>query len=204
MDQEALWHVSDVVVINSPMMPCRRFMNQVTSLSPGKNALVRILVAVTLVLSPFVFATSPLPPPYHQYHVQGTITRPAGASLKNFSIVLLAKGQFIGPAFQVLKGRGVQYERPISLTDSIGGFILVVSSDMKADSLAVGVVMPDRPIAMSSPLSLNSIPAQEQTETHTTYNDATCSGCTSPVDKTTTIVVAYKYYLPMQVVALTW
>ncbi len=175
-----------------------------TNVAPFNRTFVRVLFAVTLVLSPYIFATSPTPPPCDQFTVQGNITRPSGTSLENFSVVLLAKGRTLGTTFQILKGRGAQYDHPVSLTDSTGAFSIIVSTYEKADSLAVGVVVPDRPISMGTHIALSGIQPSEQTETHTTYNDATCSGCTSPVDKTETIVVAYRYYLPTQVVALAW
>jgi hypothetical protein len=164
----------------------------------------RTFVVVVAVLAPYLFATSPTPAPYDQFSVQGNITRPSGNSLENFSVVLLAKGRTSGGTFQILKGRGEQYDRPVSLTDSTGAFSILVSTYEKTDSLALGVVVPDRPITRGATIALSDVRPFEQTETRTTYDDATCSGCTSPVDKVSTIIVAYRYSLPMQVVALDW
>ena len=167
----------------------------------------RIFAAVTLLLGPYIFATEPALPPYHQYVVRGKITRPFGSSLKNISIVVLAKGgQHSGSeTFQILAGRSVQYERAICLTDSTGTFFVVASSDTKADSIAVGVVAPDRPLVVGTPLSLSGVQAAAQT-TITTDSEINsgCSGCDSPNQNTRTRVIAYSYYFPDQSVSLNW
>jgi len=49
----------------------------------------RILVLVCT--APFLFALEPLPPPYHQYQVSGTIGREGGGELSNFVVTLVGK-----------------------------------------------------------------------------------------------------------------
>ena len=95
------------------------------------NSFAKTVVAVTLLLVPYIFATEPTLPPHHQYYVTGAITRPAGASLTNFPVVILAKFPDRNE-FEILRGIQVQYERPVGLTDSAGRFSVVASSQWKA------------------------------------------------------------------------
>ncbi len=164
----------------------------------------KTIIAITLLLGPYIFATSPTLPPYHQYSVRGRITRPAGGSVKDLAVLLLAKERFFSAnTFQILQGKRVQGERAISLTDSVGVFYIVASSEQKADSLEIGIVSPDRPLVTGNPFSLNGVQSIPQEETFTdTQNGSGCSGCDGPTKVTS--VVAYSYYLPDQTVALTW
>ena len=159
----------------------------------------RILVPLVLILlSPFIFATSPTLPPYHQFHVSGRVERSSGASKKDFSVALFAKPLYRiqSSDFEIMRGIGKEYDRPIAITDSTGSFSLVTSSQDKPDSIVIGVVVPERPTCFGQRISAASLHALPYTFVGE-YNDNDLSGCNGchPTPKKYTVTKYYSYSL---------
>lgn len=107
-----------------------------------------------LTVTPFLLADTPEPPPYHQYSVSGTLQRPGGGSTKDFAVTLL--GWFPDQNQSVfLPFEGVAYplysDHTIALTDSSGAFFVRVSSNFRADSVRLAVVIPENPAMPGNP-----------------------------------------------------
>lgn len=158
---------------------------------------VVVAAAVVAVLSSGSWSTSPPPPPYHQYTVQGTLDRLSGGNRENFAVVLLAKVRYEQDStFRIL--RGIAYpsvrDHPIGLTDSAGVFTLRVSTYLPADSLRVGVVIPDMPMTLGAPFPVDTSSAVPNREWYTPQAEPGCSGCgTEPM--ATERIVYYSYYI---------
>lgn len=108
------------------------------------------LSAIVLICSYFTLsiATEPSLPPYHQYYVTGRIERLSNGNKSLFVVSLVGKFNTINQdSLVAIKGMYVQKkgENETYVTDSTGIFSLRISSQEKADSLAVKVSAPDKP-----------------------------------------------------------
>lgn len=161
-------------------------------------SLRRIKIA-TLLAFVFLFGigTSPLPPPYHQYNVSGTLERPQGGSKSNFTVILLGKARLLSDTtFQILRGRSFSEigDWPIALTDSSGEFSIRVSNHVPLDSLRLAVIIPDSPMVLGVPFSVDTSLAIREIRTYEIENGAGCGGCgTEPT--TERRIVYYSYYI---------
>jgi hypothetical protein len=164
-------------------------------------------VIVFVLLAPFIFATSPALPPYHQFRVNGRIERPGGGMKGNFTVALLGKPvyQTQSGQFEIMRGIGKQDDRPIALTDSSGSFYLVTSNYNKPDSIVVGIIVPERNIIYGSALAVRQLQSYPNTETRDYYDQdqSGCNGCqTTP--QTQTVTTHYSYSILDQIVTVNY
>jgi len=169
--------------------------------------LVRPAIFVVIFIT-FSLGTSPLPPPYHQYSVSGVLGRPAGGSKKGFAVLLLGRFKDVSmpdSSFQIL--RGIPYPRyrdvPISITDSAGSFSIRASSDIRADSLRLAVIVPDRPLTTGTPYYVDASLAVPNTETYKLEPEPGCSSCATDPG-TQTRIVFYSYYFDNKVITISF
>ena len=111
-----------------------------------KHFRLYLLVAFCLYFSVSI-ATPPTLAPYHQYNVSGKIERISNSSKANFVVSLVGKFSDINKdsIINITKVNTTEKnENEKYLTDSTGNFIIIVSSTIKADSLAVKVSAPDK------------------------------------------------------------
>lgn len=170
--------------------------------SMRKVPYLRSFVIVCAALSPFIIATEPIPPPYHQFVLSGTMIRASDGPRAHF-IVTLA-GKFNGlPADSTgdlsRYYSSSQENRTLSITDSNGTFFLQVNLTQKPDSLAVRVEAPDKPVYLGSYFKT---PDADATITETAdETEPGCSGCSkNPVS--TTRIVGYRHTIQPQMVIL--
>lgn len=156
------------------------------------------LFAVILI-SILTVGTEPLPPPYSQYSVRGSILRSSGLPLNNFIVTLTFK--FPNPSLDSLSFPYFhvqsQNESYPGVTDTAGRFTVRVATQPKADSVAVEITGADKPV-LSGPMM--AVPQQGISITSSfSETQPGCSGCTKePADKT--VVVGYEYILPEQTI----
>lgn len=165
-----------------------------------KPSVLKLLVALAL-LAPLTLGTSPVRV-YHQYHVSGRISRPAGGSLVNHATALAAR-YYRTAELALLRGMSVAGDRVVSLTDSAGNFHLVASIDVKLDSLAVAIVAPERPVFYGEMFGTDSAQVFAQTAT-SKEPGVGCGGCDVVSTGTRTAVVGYTYFLRDRIVAVPW
>ncbi len=166
-----------------------------------KNTL-RVFVALIVVLGPHTIsiATSPTLP-YHHYNINGKIMRTSGGSKKDFTVALFSKSRFDPTsAYRRIYGQGAEFERAISITDSAGTFSLSVRDYAAVDSIAVGIVLPDRQTLLGESLSRMQLISTTMYGTFTNNDVKGCNGCSSPT--TSTIVVGYRYQVPEQTIQI--
>jgi hypothetical protein len=161
-----------------------------------KRFIIKAGLVVIAALAPFTFANEPLPPPYHQYVLNGTVVRTSNGPKAFFVVSLAGKFSMIRSDTAVDLSAVYYYQqgdRTQSITDSSGAFSLQVTLDMKADSLALRVAAPDKPVFAGE---LFGIP-DAGVEITGTFDEAEpgCSGC-SRNPATTTQIIGYKYTLP--------
>jgi hypothetical protein len=164
--------------------------------------LLRSIVIVCAVLSPFILATEPVPPPYHQFVLDGTVVRASNGPRTNF-IVTLA-GRFNGFSSDSTGDLARYYSytqenRTQSITDSNGTFSLQVNLTQKPDSLAIRVEAPDKPVYLGSYFKT---PDADATITEAfDESEPGCSGCSrNPVS--TTQIVGYRHTIQPQMISL--
>jgi len=151
---------------------------------------------------PFIiWATSPLPPPYHQYVVFGHVPRPSGGSKNDFTVVLMGKTLISGdPTYSRLRGISYASDVAVSLTDTAGLFFLRVSSILKADSVRAAVIIADSLPITGTPISTAGLQVLPLYETYTPTRSTGCACATEPAEETRT--VGYQYLFPEQTVIL--
>jgi hypothetical protein len=161
-----------------------------------KRSLLKAGLVVIVALTPFTFATEPLPPPYHQYILSGTVIRTSDGP-KAFFVVSLA-GKFSMVRSDSTFGLAGFYsyhqgDKTESITDSSGAFFLQVTLGMKADSLALKVAAPDKPAVLGEFFGIPDVGVA----TTGTFSETEpgCSGC-SKDPATTTQIIGYTYTLP--------
>jgi hypothetical protein len=161
-----------------------------------KRSFLRAVLVVIAALAPFTFANEPLPPPYHQYILSGRVIRTSNGP-KALFVVSLA-GKFSWARFDTTFGLSLAYsyhqgDRTESITDSSGAFSLQVTLDTQADSLALKVAAPDKPVVLGEFFGIPNV----RTEITGTFGETEpgCSGC-SKDPATTTQVIGYTYRLP--------
>ncbi|HEX7572520.1 MAG TPA: hypothetical protein VF514_05460, partial [Bacteroidota bacterium] len=151
---------------------------------------------VIAALAPFTFANEPLPQPYHQYVLNGTVLRASNGPKALFIVSLTGKFSMIRSDSAVDLSAVYSYhqgDRTQSITDSSGAFSLQVTLGMKADSLALKVAAPDKPVVIGGLFGIPNV-GVEVTGTFGETEPGS-SGCSKdPV--TTTQIIGYRYTLP--------
>lgn len=153
--------------------------------------------SVGLILQ-YTMGTSPTLPPYHQYLVSGSISRPAGRPLQDFVVTLKAKFSNSSSSFLPVS----QYrthsdlDRYPAVTVTSGHFFLIVATVLRADSLMIEVGGADKPVVAGP-----AIPVPSQAISLTTEYADTQSGCTTETSHRTR-TYGYQYNLPEQTISL--
>ncbi len=183
----------------------------ISSLGPTMNIHARrhtscAFLASILLLILMSIGTSPLPPPYHQYYVSGVLERPSGGSRKDFTVILLGKFPNAAPGkYTVVRYSdfGPQDDFPIGITDSTGAFALRASNNQKADSLEIGVVVPDRPLSTGTPFYVGAARGSPAYEPYTSGTESGCRTCTSE-PTTQEVIRYYSYFFDSVAVAISF
>ncbi len=162
------------------------------------------LCIIIVALAPLLLGTEPSLPPYQDFTVSGMLERPAGGSKEGFTVVLCGKSGFFGDSsFHILRGLGYSTnDRPIALTDSSGAFSLRVSS-YEVDSLAVAVVVPDRPLELGERFFVDKALGTPHRRTYTSGTATGCAGCSTGLDVTERIEY-YSYYYSNKNISITF
>jgi len=159
------------------------------------------LSLIMLVLGPLTFGTSPTPPPYHEYIVNGVVTRPSGGSKENFVVTLVGKFSTSGidTSIELLEGFAYPGTRLRAATDTSGGFSLDVQSPLPADSLALKVSAVDQ-----APLMGDYFPIPAAVETIMGDEPGTSSSCGScnSVEPLPATVRGYRYVISQQTIVI--
>lgn len=166
--------------------------------------LIGMSIAIAL-LGSLSLGTSPFPPPYHQYNVMGFLERSSGESKENFSVILLAKlPNSPDTGFQHLRGINWRYgDLPVGFTDSSGAFYVRVSSNIKADSLRLAVIVPDKPLTLGIPFYVDGSLAIPNTEVYTAEKEPGCAGC-SVQPETKERIVFYSYNFDNKIITISF
>lgn len=172
-------------------------------MSEPRFRLSSILLGVMLgliALSPFAPATSPLPPPFHQYSISGTIARPAGGSRENIPVALFGFSRYTYPVGQYSRLTSVTSSRyadwPVGLTDSSGSFSVRASADFSMDSVRVGILTIDRPTVFGPAIVPDSSMMSLLTEWYSVERTSDCSGCGSNPSTSRERTIGIRYSLP--------
>lgn len=158
---------------------------------------LKIIFSIIILCSFIVnFANSPLPPPYYSYRVSGKVECNSIINKSNYAIALFGKNMNFQQEFIILNGMLADREKPVSLTDSLGRYFIVVNSPYLFDSLKIGWVRPQMPVLFSEPYFVDTTRLIKVTETYQTGNGSGCSSCSTvePME-TRTRIVRYDYNL---------
>ena len=143
-----------------------------------------------------------MPPPYHEYVLYGSITRPGGASRQNFVVSLVGRfGQFDPDSSVSIEGSLVRHASPAikTITDTSGSFYLDIQSNVAADSIAILIGAADKPTFVSPFIAIPTSRAEITEQTVAQMHG--CHGCES-VEPAQTYLVGYRYQFPSQSVAV--
>jgi hypothetical protein len=151
------------------------------------------MTAAAFLLVPMLFGTSPLPAPYHEYAVQGRISRLNGGARQNFVISLVGRSSAMGVDSAVVLEDGAVLSASTAvraISDTSGGFYLDVQTHWKMDSLGIKVSAVDKAEYVSA-MVVAPIFSQEITG-ETGGQLSGCHGCETATP-TGTYVKGYRY-----------
>jgi hypothetical protein len=155
-------------------------------------------IAASSVLLSMLFGTSPLPPPYHQYIVEGRLSRVNGGPKQHFVVSLVGRFRDLRPdTTYELQGSLINRASVAALaaTDTGGAFTLDVQTEMRVDSLGILVSVVDRAPHLTGMLA---VPLSGEEITQEGRGESSgCGGCES-TSVTAPIVVGYRYRIPDQ------
>jgi hypothetical protein len=139
-----------------------------------RRALPGIMAGLSL--APFALSTSPLPPPYFRYDVNGRVQTVTGAPAQGIVVVLYARTD-PDSAWRLAGSTGLTDDLPIGVTSVDGSFALSVRTNQRAESLAVGMTALGRAMGLSHSFHPDSALAWPVRRTATSTDGRGCSGC---------------------------
>jgi hypothetical protein len=155
---------------------------------------VALFAAAGMMLLPLVLGTSPLPPPYNEYVVSGTVLRHDGGPAMNVIVSLVGKWNNFADSVIDLRGTAIRYQsvKSVAVADANGRFTLDIQMEMKLDSLAMMVNALDKPAHISG-----FLPSPDSRDEIVTVIPAEMSGChgCETVTPTHNYVSGYRYTL---------
>jgi len=167
-----------------------------------KAPFFRSCVIMCAILSPFMIALEPVPPPYHQFVLRGTVVRFSNGPRSFFVVTLAGKfNGFSSGSTGDLSGDYVyvQGDRTQGITDSTGAFYIQVSLGRKPDSLAIKVEAADKLTYVGN--YFKTPEASSEINDTIEESEPGCSGCSrNPVAATR--VLGYRYTIETQLVVL--
>ena len=149
------------------------------------------------------FGTEPTLPPYHKYIVSGSIICDSISDKANYTVQLFGWSYNFGKEYTLISNsaRDKEYVHPIALTDSMGHYNLIVSSDIFFDSIKIGLALPQRSIIFSESYFVDKNNRHEVTEIYNVDKSSGCN-CSKQVEAEETRIVRYEYYLSNTVLKL--
>lgn len=155
-----------------------------------------LLTAGILILLPFIVGTSPLPPPYHQYRVTGTIERAGGGPKQNYVVSLVGKFHGFLPDSIIDISSFDPGAVDQCITDTSGYFYLDARAFAEADSISFKVSAVDKEpfIAPRWLHPVASIVITGEINTH----EPGCNGCSSVEPSSSSYVKGYLYMFETQ------
>ena len=154
-----------------------------------------LLLSIILILFGINFGNEPSLPPYYKYTVTGTVLCDSLVDKSNITVQLHGKSNQYQNSYEPILISGIDYEIPISLTDTAGFYYLNVNSHFFYDSLKVAVVNNQQGIIFSEPYFIN----KDLNLTIEEFSDdiETTSGCSSCSTEPTKVkrIIRYEYNL---------
>lgn len=166
----------------------------------------RIYLAVLIVFICFSISKSNEPslPPYYKYFISGTIVSDTIPGKANYALQLFGKDKYRQRDFLPLYGLGTALERPITFSDSLGNFMIVVSNGFPLDSLKIGIIQHGKQPVFSRTYFIDPNKLIPINVTH--YDDfgkPGCKGCSeNEVAASYDLTDHYEYYFDRAVVIL--
>ena len=167
-----------------------------------KAPFFRSCVIMCAILSPFMIALEPVPPPYHQFVLRGTVVRFSNGPRSFFVVTLAGKfnGFFFGLNRRPVRGLRVRSGRPNPGRHRFDrAFYIQVSLGRKPDSLAIKVEAADKLTYVGN--YFKTPEASSEINDTIEESEPGCSGCSrNPVAATR--VLGYRYTIETQLVVL--
>jgi hypothetical protein len=157
---------------------------------------VASFAAAVMMLLPLVLGTSPLPPPYNEYVVSGTVLRHDGGPAMNVIVSLVGKWNNFADSVIDLRWTAIRYQsvKSVAVTDANGAFSLDIQMEWKLDSLAIMVNGLDKPAHVS-----RFLPPPDSRDEIVTESPAEMSGChgCETVTPAHNYVAGYRYAMTL-------
>jgi hypothetical protein len=162
----------------------------------AKNILIVAFIFLLMIVN---FGNEPIPPPYHQFVISGSVFCDTLVDKSNYTIGVWGKVNLHGEDFLQINNTGLGFEYPIVLSDSLGNYNLLVNNYYFLDSIKLGIIQPQLPTIFSESYSIDQttgIP-DERYYNNDNYNDGSsgCNSCTTEHTATTAQIIKYQYHL---------
>jgi hypothetical protein len=155
-----------------------------------------LFAAGILILLPLIVGTSPLPPPYHQYRVTGTIERAGGGPKQNYVVSLVGKFAGFLPDSIIDISSFDSGTVDQCITDTSGYFYIDARAFAEADSISIKVSAADKE-PFIAPRWLHPVASIVITGELNTQEPG-CTGCSSVETASSPYVKGYLYMFETQ------
>lgn len=141
------------------------------------------------------FGNSPLPPPYYKYIVTGSVLCDSLIDKSNFTIQLFGKSNNYQNNYEPILASGLDFETPLTLTDTSGFYYLNVNNEFFYDSIKVALFGYRSQVIFSEPYFINKdLNLAIENISDDIETSSGCSSCSSEPTKVKTII-RYEYNL---------
>lgn len=156
-----------------------------------------LLISIFMILT-ISFATSPEPPPYFRYNVDGYVVSDSLSDKSNFTVMLYGKMKFNEEEGILINWDGGEFDRRICLTDSTGNYQLASNFPILFDSLKVALIRPGKAPYLSEAYPVDTLQLHAQYKDYLVPSGSGCSSCSVQPQSdyvTKSKLEYYHYYL---------
>lgn len=165
----------------------------------------RKLIILLFLFSPLVVSpNTPLPPPYHEFYVNGNVERSGDGSVEGLGVGLLVARDWGQPddykTFEIFTPLGDEWQlgsRYFVFTDAHGEFRLIVRSRAYIDSISAAVMLTNEVMVTGDTLHINGILILENMRTVQT-SDGGCCGNPTTIQEPNSLT----YVVPHQTITI--
>ena len=154
-----------------------------------------LLISAILILLGINFGNEPSLPPYYKFTVTGTVLCDSLVDKSNFTIQLYGKSNNYQNSYEPILNSGLDFEIPLTLTDTAGHYFLIVNNEFFYDSIKIALFGFRNQIIFSEPYYINkdlNLPIETLSD-----DIETTSGCSSCSTEPTKVkkIIRYEYNL---------
>lgn len=158
-----------------------------------KNILIVVFIFLLMIVN---FGNEPIPPPYHQFVISGSLFCDTLTDKSNYTIGVWGKINLHNEDFVQINNTGLGIEYAIVLSDSLGNYNLLINYYYFLDSIKLGIIQPQLPTIFSESYSIDQTTGiPEERYYNNSDGGSGCNSCTTEHTAATKRIIKYQYQL---------